>query len=75
MNLNIVFHPVVVKDDDIKDLYEITIDQLVNSLNLIRKLTTDKTCFFDSYRLYFDDGDDSFIYKCLPYILKKELCM
>jgi hypothetical protein len=74
MYINIVFHRVVLKDEDIKDLYEITIDQFVNSLNLIRKLTTDKTCFFDSYRLYFDDGDDSFIYKCLPYILKRELC-
>jgi peptidoglycan/xylan/chitin deacetylase (PgdA/CDA1 family) len=73
MYLNIVFHRVVVNDDNIKDLYEVTIDQFVDSLNLIRKLTTDKFRFFDSYRLYFDDGDDSFVYKCLPYILKKEL--
>jgi hypothetical protein len=73
MYLNIVFHRIAKDNDDVRDHYEVTIDQFRTILNLVRKLNSVRDCRFNRYRLYFDDGDDSFVIRALPYILEAEL--
>tara|TARA_B100001964_G_C14182498_1_gene576950 strand:+ start:613 stop:1317 length:705 start_codon:yes stop_codon:yes gene_type:complete len=73
MYLNIIFHRIVNKYSDLKDMYELTLGQFINILNLIRRLSEQNSFSFTNYRLYFDDGDDSFRSIVLPLLKKDEL--
>jgi len=73
MYLNLIFHRIAKNDKDILDDYEVTLEQFLNILDLIRDLSSSPHCHFKHFRYYFDDGDDSFISRALPNILKKEL--
>ncbi|MDO8570311.1 MAG: polysaccharide deacetylase family protein [Candidatus Daviesbacteria bacterium] len=73
MYLNLIFHRLVENDKDIRNIYELNVNQFIEIVNLVRKLSSNQNCSFDSYRLYFDDGDDSFVSVALQHIPDKEL--
>ncbi len=73
MYLNLIFHRIAKNGKDILDDYEVTLEQFLNILHLIRKLSSNPHCHFKHFRYYFDDGDDTFISRALPYISKNEL--
>lgn len=73
MYLNIIFHRLGIGHYDIRDLYEVTVDQFVATLTFLRQRLSALNRSFDDYRLYFDDGDDSFMISALPHIMDREL--
>ncbi|MBH41860.1 MAG: hypothetical protein CL685_04035 [Candidatus Magasanikbacteria bacterium] len=73
MFLNIVFHRIVNKHSDLRDTYELTTSQFVQTLSLVRRLSRQNVSPFTNYRLYFDDGDNSFLSIVLPLLKKREL--
>lgn len=73
MYLNLIFHRIVKNDKDVRNPYEVTIKQFLNILYFVRMLCSSPDCHFKDYRLYFDDGDDTFITRALSHMLKNEL--
>lgn len=57
-NLNICLHDIVARDSDIKSIYDITTDQLMELTDLLHKNKGDK---YSKFTLYFDDGHKSFL--------------
>jgi len=71
--LNIIFHRIAKDKKDIKDLYEVTLNQFIDIVKLLRRLKNSRNSLFDDFRLYFDDGDDTFLTRAMAILTQPEL--
>ena len=60
MILNLIFHKIYKYQTEIKDKYDITYDYYLIIIKEVNNLIKSKKSKFTDYRIYFDDGYDSF---------------
>jgi len=66
MLLNLIFHKIVLRESDLDDKYTVTYIYFENIINEITKILNRGLCKFQDFRIYFDDGNDSFEKLILP---------
>jgi len=69
--LNLVFHRIFLRESDVEDIYDCSLDFFNDLLKEVIKQMKSSTCNYSDFRIYFDDGHESFLELVYPHLTSK----